>query len=109
MDLAELRRQIDAIDDQLVTLFVQRMNIAAQVADYKNQHHLPIHMPLREQEKLLEVSQKAGPEMAAYTKILYATLFELSRQHQADRIAGSNLDGLCKESKNPDSDSEGLR
>ena len=37
MDLKELRGQIDEIDDQLVKLFCQRMDIAAQVAQYKKE------------------------------------------------------------------------
>ena len=35
MNLDELRCEIDRIDDSLVTLFGQRMNIAAQIAEYK--------------------------------------------------------------------------
>ena len=85
MDLAELRNQIDSIDEELVSLFVQRMNIAAQVADYKKAHNLPILMPAREREKLLDVAKKAGPEMANYTRVLYSMLFELSRSYQSKR------------------------
>ena len=79
MDLKELRGKIDEIDDQLVKLFCQRMDIAAQVAQYKKEQGLPILMPAREREKLQDVSQKAGPEMAGYTRTLYTMLFELSR------------------------------
>ena len=35
MELQELRGRIDQIDDQLVKLFAQRMDVAAQIADYK--------------------------------------------------------------------------
>ena len=45
MELNELRGQIDQIDDQLVKLFVERMNLSAQVADYKKANHLPIYVP----------------------------------------------------------------
>ena len=83
MDLKELRGQIDHIDQQLVDLFVQRMEIATQIADHKKENHLPIFVPAREREKLQEVSQQAGPEMAGYTKVLYSMLFELSRSHQS--------------------------
>lgn len=89
MDLKELRAQIDDIDDELVKLFCKRMNIAAQVADYKKENGLPIFVPAREREKLLDVSQKAGPEMAAYTRTLYSMLFELSRSYQKKRNGGN--------------------
>ena len=83
MDITELREQIDGIDDQLVSLFGQRMAIAAQIADYKKEHNLPILVPGREREKLADVAKKAGADMANYTRVLYSMLFELSRSYQS--------------------------
>ena len=68
MDLNQLRSEIDKIDDQLISLYGQRMEIAARIGDYKKQNNLPIFVPAREREKLLDVSQKAGTEMANYTR-----------------------------------------
>lgn len=85
MDLTNLRGEIDKIDDELVRLFTQRMDIAAQIADYKKQNGLPILMPSRERAKLQDVADKAGPEMANYTRVLYSMLFELSRSYQSKR------------------------
>lgn len=87
MDLKELRNEIDQIDDALVRLFVQRMEVSARIADYKKENDLPIFVPSREQEKLLDVAQKAGPDMAVYTRVLYDLLFELSRGYQSKRNA----------------------
>ena len=85
MELKDLRSQIDNIDDQLVKLFGQRMEVAAQIADYKKEHNLPIFVPAREREKLLDVATKAGPDMENYTRVLYSMLFELSRSYQSKR------------------------
>ena len=85
MDITELRSEIDQIDDQLVKLFRARMEISAKVADYKRERNLPIYVPAREREILKEVSEKAGSEMAGYTRSLYSTIFELSRSYQAKR------------------------
>ena len=85
MDLQELRKEIDAIDNELVRLFGQRMDVAARIADYKKVQGLPIHVPAREREKLVDVAAKAGPEMANYTRVLYSMLFELSRSYQSKR------------------------
>ena len=85
MDIQELRSQIDKIDDELVRLFGQRMDVAAQIADYKKENNLPILVPAREREKLQDVAEKAGPEMANYTRVLYSMLFELSRSYQGKR------------------------
>ena len=85
MDLSQLRNEIDAIDSELVRLFGKRMEIAAQVADYKKENGLPIYVPAREREILKDVAEKAGPEMANYTRVLYSLLFELSRSYQSKR------------------------
>ena len=85
MDIQDMRKEIDAIDDQLVQLFTQRMDVAARIANYKKAESLPIFVPAREREKLADVAQKAGPEMANYTRVLYSMLFELSRSYQSKR------------------------
>ncbi len=85
MDLNELRGKIDEIDDQMVSLFGQRMDLAAKIGAYKKEHGLPILMPAREREKLQDVAQKAGPDMENYTRVLYSMLFELSRSYQSKR------------------------
>ena len=85
MDITELRGEIDRIDDELLKLFCARMDISAQVADYKRERDLPIFVPAREREILQNVAQKAGPEMAGYARSLYSTILELSRSYQAKR------------------------
>ena len=85
MELNEIRNQIDSIDEELVKLFVKRMNLSAQVADYKKAHNMPIYVPTREREILQDVAQKAGPEMANYSRVLYSMIFELSRSFQSKR------------------------
>lgn len=82
MDLTHLRNQIDEIDKELVDLFVRRMEIAAQVAEYKRVNNLPIKVPAREQEILQKISEIAGVEMEAYVRGLYTEIFELSRAYQ---------------------------
>ena len=85
MDLTEIRKDIDKIDDELVRLFCARMNLSAQVADYKKANNMPILVPARERAILQNVAEKAGPEMANYTRVLYSMLFELSRSYQSKR------------------------
>lgn len=87
MDLTELRQEIDKLDDELVRVFGQRMEVAAQISDYKKEHNLPILQPARERDKLKDVAEKARPEMANYTRVLYSMLFELSRSYQSKRSA----------------------
>ena len=85
MELNELRNEIDLVDDALVKLFVKRMGLSAQVADYKKEHNMPIYVPAREREILQAVGKKSGHEMENYTRVLYSMLFELSRSYQSKR------------------------
>ena len=79
MDLQDLRKEIDHIDDQIVALFCQRMEVSAQIGQYKKEHNLPVFVPAREQEKLLDVASKASPGMEQAVQSLYSRIFELSR------------------------------
>jgi len=87
MDLTDYRNEIDAIDDELVTLFCRRMEVSASIAQYKKANNLPICLPVREAEKLAEVAKKSGPEMACYAEDLYRTLFTLSKRYQESCIS----------------------
>ena len=82
MDIQDLRKEIDAIDDQIISLFAQRMEIASKVAAYKSERNLPILVPDREQEKLRDVSRKAGGTLAEYVRMLYSVILPLSRAWQ---------------------------
>ena len=41
MDMNELREQINQIDEELVKLFSQRMQVARNIAQYKQENNLP--------------------------------------------------------------------
>ena len=91
MELQDYRNQLDTVDDQIAGLFRQRMELVKQVADYKKEHNTPVLAANRERDILYRVTGLCGPELAEYTKILYATLLELSRDYQEDRLsAGSS-------------------
>ena len=60
MELSEIRTKIDAVDDQLLDLFLQRMELSEEVAAYKNEHNLPILNKAREREILAKVTEKSG-------------------------------------------------
>lgn len=86
MELSEIRTKIDAVDDQLLQLFLERMALSEEVAAYKNEHHLPILNKQREREILAKVTEKSG-EKERYAYHLFSTLFELARSRQAELIS----------------------
>ena len=87
MDLKDYRNQLDTIDDQMAALFKQRMEIVRKVADYKKETNTPVMAAGREREILYRVTGLCGEDLEEYTKILYSTILELSRDYQEDRLS----------------------
>ncbi len=87
MDLSDYREKIDSVDKQIVKLFSERMDIAAQIAQYKKENGKPIADPVREREKLFEIAGEMNADMRAYAVSLYSLIFELSRSYQM-RLTG---------------------
>ena len=85
MELSDIRAKIDAVDDQLLALFLERMDLADQVSAEKNEHHLPILNKQRERAVLAKVTENAGSR-ERYAYHLFSTLFELARSRQAELI-----------------------
>ena len=96
MELKDYREQLDRIDDQLAALFKQRMETVKQVADYKREHNTPVLNAGRERDILYRVTGLCGEELQEYTKILYSTLLELSRDYQEDRLS-TGESKLCQD------------
>lgn len=80
--LADCRRKIDAIDDQLIELFRERMEMALEIAKIKEEEGVAVLNAGREAQILARVEEKAGEALSNYAKALYETLFELSRSYQ---------------------------
>ena len=86
MELTEIRKKIDVIDDQMLELFLERMSLAEEIAAYKNEHHIPIINRGREREILSQVARKAG-EQERYAYHLFTTLFQLAQARQAELMS----------------------
>ena len=59
MELKELREQINDIDREMLDLFLRRMEVAENVAEYKRQNGLPVLDAERERELLRKAEQAA--------------------------------------------------
>ena len=82
MNLQELRKEIDSIDDQLVSLFARRMEITSAVARYKAENKLPVYDPVRERQKLDDIASKLPDDLKEYGCSLFSGIFGLSRSLQ---------------------------
>ncbi len=82
MDIKELRTEIDQINEKIVKLFTERMQLSEEVAKYKIENKLPVRDTERERQLLNKVSDLAGEDMSAYTRVLFTTMLDLSRSYQ---------------------------
>lgn len=95
MNLDDYRLAIDKVDETILNAFEKRMAIAQEIARYKEEKGLPITDALRERQKLDALTNLATSDMALYTRLLYSTLFELSKDHQ--RTVLKNKSPLMKD------------
>lgn len=89
MDLTTLRDEIDAIDKQLVDLFLKRMAIVEKVARYKIENNLPVFHPERERAVISRAKERSPQQMEKYVGEFFAAAMEVSRHMQNDLIGGS--------------------
>lgn len=85
MDIKELRERIDEIDSKLLPLFIERMGISKEVAEYKKKNSLPIMNKTREREILKKVMEESG-DLEQYAHRFYSEIFEISRSYQESML-----------------------
>ena len=82
MDLKELRNKINEIDNELLSLYLKRMNIIKQIFQYKKEHNLPIYDQKREEELINNLLNKIDNNELKenYKKIIQLILIESKNQ-----------------------------
>jgi len=86
MELADIRKEIDGIDDELVRLLVRRLKAADAVAEAKRAVGKAVRDPVREREVFAKVSAAAGLDFEHEVRILFGTLLSVSRARQRERL-----------------------
>ncbi len=81
-NLQELRGSIDAIDDQIAKLFVERMVIAKEIGKHKAKSNKVVADGVREREIISRVTKDMSEEIKLYGKQLFDELFSLSKAYQ---------------------------
>ena len=89
--LDELRRGIDAIDADLLPLFIRRMETAVHVAECKLETNAPVSRPGREHVILDRIRASVPPEFADDADRLYRTILAISCSRQRIRILSAQL------------------
>ncbi len=85
-DLSALREEINQINDDMLELFLRRMQVSGDIAAYKKANNLPIFHKDREREILAEVEAKSG-DMELFAHRFFSNIMELSRAYQNTETA----------------------
>lgn len=91
-DLQDIRREIDTIDNQVVSLYQKRMQLAEQVAEYKIATHKNVFDKEREKQKLKTLSALVEDSFSKQGIIeLFEQIMSISRKKQYQMLAEKGL------------------
>ena len=102
MNINEIRREINGVNDEILAAFDRRMQLAAQVAQYKKENNMDIFDKPREEEILADVAKNANPQYSAETVEMFKTLMTISKNYQYKKIGGQSAGYVVCESLNVD-------
>ena len=87
MDIADWRRKIDEIDEQLVEILNQRAQAAQEIGRLKRDSALPVYEPDRERVVLARVQEaNRGPLQHRHLMQIYERIMDVMRNIQKDEI-----------------------
>ena len=86
LDLSEIRKNIDSIDDQLLELFRQRMELTCQVAQYKAAHNMVVFQSEREKAIIRSVRDRSPDDLKSSAEFLFTNIMDISKCRQNNAI-----------------------
>lgn len=79
MDLAEIRKEIDSTDDEILKLFLKRMELCVGVAKYKKENNMPVFQSKREEEILERIRKESPDDIADGAGQLFTCIMDISK------------------------------
>ena len=79
MDLAEIRKEIDSTDDEILKLFLERMELCVGVAKYKKENNMPVFQSKREEEILDRIRKESPDDIADGAGQLFTCIMDISK------------------------------
>lgn len=91
IDLNEIRKEINNIDEEIVRLIERRFNCAMKVGQYKKKNDLPIYDENRE-SKVIEKCVKllSNEHYTEYLEKLYTDIMGISKEIQENEVFKSD-------------------
>jgi chorismate mutase len=79
MELEQLRQQIDQCDDQIMQALKKRLTIVQKVAEFKQDHDLPVRQTSRMDQLVARLTETYGD--GNLTSEFIAQLYQLIMEH----------------------------
>lgn len=92
MDLQNLRKEINDIDEEILSLFIKRMGICLDVAQYKIDNNLPVFQTDREKEIVEKVRNASPEDLKNGAELLFTTIMDISKSQQYQRVFNNNTE-----------------
>lgn len=87
MGIDELRACLDGIDNQMLALLSKRAQVVLQVADFKQKHEMPAHVPARERAIFARLRKmNPGPLSGDAIERIYRTVIEEMRKFEEQHV-----------------------
>lgn len=87
MDLKDLRNNIDILDEKILNLFLERMELCKDVAEYKRVNKLPVFQVNREKELIERIKRLTGDKnLESGTAALFTTIIDISKHLQNQKL-----------------------
>lgn len=86
--IEELRAEIDKLNKEMVELLAKRMEVAGEIAEYKRQRGLPVHVPEREKQ-VIENVKNIAKEKGLDEKIaedIFLKIIEHTRNSEKEKM-----------------------
>jgi len=98
--LADLRRQVDDIDEAMVGLINRRMELVRQIGGRKRQNATPVYDPQREQQVLERLTAlNDGPLSNAHLGRIFGAIMAVARDVQQQGEVETQVKGEVKQAR----------
>ena len=77
-----LRKKIDDIDDELIALFLKRLDISKEIGELKKENNMKIYDPKREEEIIGMSLKHIDDNQKKYVEKFLRTLMDISKEVQ---------------------------
>ena len=86
MDLSEIRKDIDALDAQLLELFLKRMSLTTEVAKYKAANNMAVFQSDRERQIIQKIKDNSPEGLKKSAAFLFMNIIDISKVSQINAI-----------------------